>query len=163
MAPYVLTKGTPISVRNITSKFRKQQHQGLPWLPGLIAATEADLILLFFPLPSTQKWTVCLFPYLGGIIMLIFWGELQSYHLVWRGKDEAGVEQELFDIGRSEWINYSPHTISLVPWDICVMLFHLSPLHPSPRVLARWKVTGYPRNFGSLVLFKNPKETRLKF
>ena len=34
--------------------------------------------------------------------MLIFWDELQSHDLVWRGNNEEGLEQDLFDIGRSE-------------------------------------------------------------
>ena len=34
--------------------------------------------------------------------MLISRGELQRYHVVWRGKNEEGVEQESLKIGGSD-------------------------------------------------------------
>ena len=34
--------------------------------------------------------------------MLISWVELQSHNVVFRGKNEAGAEQELLEMGRSE-------------------------------------------------------------
>ena len=34
--------------------------------------------------------------------MLIYRGQLQSYHVDWRGNNEEGVVQDLLEIGRSE-------------------------------------------------------------
>ena len=39
---------------------------------------------------------------MGGIKIMVSWGELHSYRVVWRGKNELGVEQELLEIVRSE-------------------------------------------------------------
>ena len=46
-----------------------------------------------FTLPPTLELKVWLFPSLWGRIMLIYWVELQTYHIFWRFNTEAGVEQ----------------------------------------------------------------------
>ena len=39
---------------------------------------------------------------MGGRIMMISWVELKTYHVVRRGNNEAGVEKDSCEIGRSE-------------------------------------------------------------
>ena len=44
--------------------------------------------------------------------MIISLGELQSYHSVWRSNNEAGVEQELWEIVSGRVHPKMPHLIS---------------------------------------------------
>ena len=57
--------------------------------------------------------------------MMISWGELQGYHLVWIGIIEAGEEQESIYMVSSGWTHSLTYHISLVPLVIGVFLFLL--------------------------------------
>ena len=94
---------------------------------------------------------------MGGIIITTFWRDLKSYHVVWRGKNEGGVEIESCEIGRSEQIHPLPDKIYLVPWAICLLSFNMPPIYPPTIVCVRGQVKGYPETLGSLFFFNNSK------
>ena len=117
-----------------------------------------------FYLPSNLTLTLWLFTSLGGMIMMIYWGELQSYHVVWIGKNDADVEQELWEIGRSKWIHSSPNKISLVPRAIGVCWIYPPPppFNRHPIGCVRRQVNGYHKTFGAMVLFNNPQKNNIE-